>query len=296
MVDSYFQKRALSTERIQLREQVSATSKALLIGINYRGDNRLDGTLDDIISVYQFLTQKSTKSPCFNVSNVKLSLEKSQNANNVFPTKENIKKSIEWLGKDIGTGDSVYIHYSGHGERKVSMDLVKGETVSNQELSSWIQTYIPSSVYVVAVFDSCHSENAIQLNGDRDWMLISAAAHKKKATDGVYNEINSGLLTFTLLQVLSVTYGLNYTIQEVFKAVREIIESQQTKTDFQDPKITLGGFKTVNNIFSYANQSQLQNASTIKQLEKIQVNKNPTPCVGCSKLYGNPLCSICNKD
>jgi hypothetical protein len=95
------------------------------------------------------------------------------------PTYENIVGAFQWLTRQAGRGDQVYIHYSGHGGRTPTLlPDVKGpkgldETlvpidigsssaryVRDIELAKLLREMVDRGILVTIVLDSCHSGGA----------------------------------------------------------------------------------------------------------------------------------------
>jgi metacaspase-1 len=85
----------------------------LLIGINYRAE--LKGCINDVYNLKQYLTQ-DRRWPDDPNSIVILT---DDSPNPVFqPTKQNIIEAMRWLASCNNYGDSLFLHYSGHGGQK----------------------------------------------------------------------------------------------------------------------------------------------------------------------------------
>ncbi|KAG8884481.1 hypothetical protein FRB98_002380 [Tulasnella sp. 332] len=86
--------------------------KALLIGINYTGtDHALQGCINDVHNMRDFLVQEHGYHPADMVT-----LTDDQNKHGVFyPNGRNMMKGIKWLVEENSPGDSLFLHYSGHG-------------------------------------------------------------------------------------------------------------------------------------------------------------------------------------
>jgi len=97
---------------------------------------------------------------------------------NYAPTRKNILMAFRWLRKGAKKGDSLLVHYSGHGSRVKNLD--------GTEASGYDQTLVPvdhrkagqiidddvhdvlcrglkKGVRLTAIFDCCHSESIMDL-------------------------------------------------------------------------------------------------------------------------------------
>jgi metacaspase-1 len=152
--------------------------KALFIGINYVSTPyALKGCVNDCLNCSKLLCERFNflKENCrfqFDIA-----VEGFTN-NNTPPTRENILAGLAWLRQDIVSGDSIYLHYSGHGtqikdtnndekdgqdECLVPMDWTTAGVITDDLLRSEFLDRIPVGVTVRAVIDSCHSGTMFDL-------------------------------------------------------------------------------------------------------------------------------------
>ncbi len=88
--------------------ELGGTKKALLVGINYVGQNgELNGCHNDVYSMQSFLEKKGWAS-----DDCTLLLD---TAGQNQPTRDNILKAIDEFVSNAKPGDSLFLHYSGHG-------------------------------------------------------------------------------------------------------------------------------------------------------------------------------------
>ena len=90
-------------------------TRALLIGINYTASpgSQLRGSHNDVKLVKKFITQMGfSDTP----QTMKVLLDDGDKATD-DPTKKNIIAAFKWLVKDAQPGDSLFLHYSGHGSQ-----------------------------------------------------------------------------------------------------------------------------------------------------------------------------------
>jgi hypothetical protein len=86
--------------------------KALLIGINYfQTPNQLHGCINDVKNIKEFLISRGFKDEPSSM------IVLTDDQPSKLPLKSNILSSCEWLVKDAEPGDSLFFHYSGHGEQ-----------------------------------------------------------------------------------------------------------------------------------------------------------------------------------
>jgi hypothetical protein len=125
----------LSENFLQLIKNPAAKrTKALLIGIAY--DNKssihLNGSHNDVKKQKQLiLTLGFTDTP----ETMKVLLDDGDKAT-LDPTKKNIENSLKWLVQDAAPGDSLFLHYSGHGDevRTLSRHEMRAKGCAGQRL------------------------------------------------------------------------------------------------------------------------------------------------------------------
>uniref|UniRef100_A0A2P2JM41 Uncharacterized protein MANES_01G273100 n=1 Tax=Rhizophora mucronata TaxID=61149 RepID=A0A2P2JM41_RHIMU len=95
-----------------------------------------------------------------------------------IPTKQNLRMALYWLVQGCQPGDSLLLHYSGHGsrQRNYSGDEVDGydETlcpldfqtqgmIVDDEINATIVRPLPQGVKLHAIIDACHSGTVLDL-------------------------------------------------------------------------------------------------------------------------------------
>ncbi|KAI8810261.1 caspase domain-containing protein [Cladochytrium replicatum] len=151
--------------------------KALLIGINYPGTKaELKGCINDVRNVYRLLTTrfgyKDTRE-CMLVLT-----DEGQKDPQKLPTKQNMLSGFTWLVRDTKPGDSLYLHFSGHGSQQkdndgdeldglddtlVPLDYKKAGMIVDDDLNALLLQSLPSGVQLSVFFDCCHSGTALDL-------------------------------------------------------------------------------------------------------------------------------------
>jgi hypothetical protein len=151
--------------------------KALLIGINYTGQQgQLRGCVNDVGLMKNFLKQHG-----FSESNMKILVD-DPSWRTEQPTKNNLFQGFQWLTGGARSGDSLFLHYSGHGGRVrdtsgdeadgwdetiVPVDFKKypGQSgqITDDELFERIVRPLPAGCKLTAVMDCCHSGTVLDL-------------------------------------------------------------------------------------------------------------------------------------
>jgi hypothetical protein len=144
--------------------------RALLIGINYvrSPPNKLAGCANDVRNVASFLGP-----------NVETRTLSDDIEGAVWPSRKNITEALAWLVCDLRAGDTVYVHYSGHGGLTVDVsgDEETGqdsciypisetgavECITDDELNRRLVSRVPRGATCTVVFDCCHSASCLDL-------------------------------------------------------------------------------------------------------------------------------------
>lgn len=153
-------------------------TRALLIGINYtNSDSPLDGAWNDVDKAKKFAVASGYKE---DVSSMRVLRD---NGSDVSPTKVNIKKALKWLVNGASKGDSLFLHFSGHGvsmkdkdafsdeadgkdECLAPVDFEKMGFIKDDDLFAILVQSLAPGVSLVAVMDCCHSGTLLDLGYD----------------------------------------------------------------------------------------------------------------------------------
>ena len=152
-------------------------TRAVLIGVNYVGtDVALDGAWNDVEKMRSFLHDEA------GFSRDKDSMRVLRdNGTDAAPTKANIEKAMRWLVKGAAAGDSLVLHFSGHGVRTsdaggdesdgmdealVPSDFRDAGCVVDDDIFQTCVRSLPKGVSLVAIMDCCHSGTLMDLAYD----------------------------------------------------------------------------------------------------------------------------------
>jgi hypothetical protein len=138
--------------------------KALLIGINYVGTwQALRGCINDVNNMDVLLKEKG-------FDEIRLLLEKDA-------TTDGIKAAMEWLISGVTAGDTIVMHYSGHGSQMTSnsepdgyeeiicpidLDWMK-KVITDKDLAA-VFNRVPAGVNTTVILDCCHSGTGLNQN------------------------------------------------------------------------------------------------------------------------------------
>ena len=94
------------------------------------------------------------------------------------PTKKNILAGFKWLVRNVQPGDSLLLHYSGHGGKVkntdgteasgydqtiIPLDYHKNGHILDDDVHDLLCKDLPKGVRLTAIFDCCHSESIMDL-------------------------------------------------------------------------------------------------------------------------------------
>jgi hypothetical protein len=151
----------------------SGNHKALLIGINYVGmQGELRGCHNDVATMKSFLMEQGYSD---NPENMSIMCD---NGVDTLPTKENILEGFRWLINDVKPGDSLFLHYSGHGasipdqnrdeadgmdEALCPVDYQEEGLIVDDDVYAILVDNLPKGVVFTILMDCCHSGTIMDL-------------------------------------------------------------------------------------------------------------------------------------
>jgi len=177
----------------------TGNKKALLIGINYikNPSNGLNGCINDVKSIKDLLITK------FGYKAENIILMSDDQSGQLEPSKKNILEQINKVVATLKSGDTLFVHYSGHGTQITSTDNdetnnpdTPGEDdclcpcdfnkyswedgfISDDTLKEILVNKVPVGAKLRAFFDCCHSGSALDLEylwkNNEDFIKVSAA-------------------------------------------------------------------------------------------------------------------------
>lgn len=232
----YTQIPQLSSSRpINLKEQKfsvkhpsnTGSTRALLIGINYKGHKQgeLDGCVNDAKMMRNYLLNNGY-SP--EADSMRMLVDESCPEQDALPTADNIVNGMNWLVGGALPGDSLFLHYSGHGgqavdssggdeedgmdETLVPLDYQDAGQIIDDTIYQLLVAPLPRGVNLVCVFDCCHSGTILDLpfifsataenvaavkagdietvNHNAAFSFSTAAGLLEAAKNGVFNQLS----------------------------------------------------------------------------------------------------------
>ena len=251
-------------------------TKALLVGIDYKGTRfQLNGCINDVASMTQFLVSKNIK------SNQIYSLTDNTS---VKPTKTNIINSLTKMLTDAVTGDQLVFFYSGHGSTinkekpnvfEKSDDVlvtINFEYIVDDELNAIIQKNLKPGVKLFVLFDCCHSGTMLDLKYNyaldtsmniiidttssdtkSEVYYISGCKDDQTSEDAFINSKAQGALTWAFLQAVASVGNSGQGLTASWKNVVLSTRDNLRKYNFiQIPQFSSGLSCDVNSQWTYS--------------------------------------------
>jgi hypothetical protein len=173
-----------------LKSSNSRRNKALFIGINYVGtEHKLDGCHNDAIKMKKHAIDVWG----FSSSNCKILMDDGRSTK---PTRANIIAAMKWLVEGVRAGDSLFLHYSGHGSRTKDLngdeesgfdstmcpcDCDTAGMILDDDIFALVAAPIPRGAELFALMDCCHSGTILDLPHN----LVCDQAAEAKMSQGL---------------------------------------------------------------------------------------------------------------
>lgn len=221
---------------------MAAKLRGVLIGINYTGtDSELRGCINDVNDVRSYLARKSFDEIATLTDETPMK-----------PTRDNIISILrQYVGKS-SAGDTLYVHYSGHGSYLLDtagdendlrdecicpLDYENG-VITDDELYQLLVKNLPAGVKLRVVFDSCHSGSCLDLQyrydskvvrenanvSGADVLFISGCRDNQTSADSSFDGKYNGALTWALLGCLR-GGGSDRTWKQLVAAMRKLLKT-----------------------------------------------------------------------
>ncbi|KAJ3091114.1 Ca(2+)-dependent cysteine protease [Quaeritorhiza haematococci] len=257
--------------------------RALLIGINYTGTKaELKGCINDVKNVHKLIT---TRFGFPDTPESIMVLTDEHKDTKKLPTKANMLAGFSWLVKDAQPGDSLYLHFSGHGSQQeedgddyeadgmddtlVPLDYLTAGQIIDDDINALLVKSLPAGVRLTAFLDCCHSGTAMDLpyvfdkNGKLRGPPKMAKGHEEKASKGHVVMISgcketqtsadatiagsaTGAMSFALLKTIQ-DLGPGVSYEELLKSIRDILRK---KNYSQVPQLSAGHLLDVTQPFA----------------------------------------------
>lgn len=254
--------------------------KALLIGINYIGTtSELQGCINDIMNIKIYIMktysikEKNIMILCDNINNK--------------PNYDNILKAFDWLMLGAKKGDSLFMHYSGHGTWKLDknndeedrrdeficpLDYINKGFISDDLINTKLVMKVPKDVKLTCIFDCCHSGTIMDLKyglkriGNSDIitenkliknkpngniMMLSGCMDLQTSADTT----ETNILTNKIQNQGALTWGflelmkINKNKIKINKFVKQIQDLMKIKKYTQLPQVSFNKYPNLNDNF-----------------------------------------------
>lgn len=159
-------------EPMTIVENPSGTKRALLIGINYTGQQgELSGCHNDAKNISKYLQNELG----FESRNMRVLMDDGAHQN---PTYANIMSAFDWIASVSEPGDTVWIHYSGHGgrlpdqngdeedgydETLIPVDFQSAGQIRDDDVLKHLVKPMREGVTMTCLMDCCHSGTVLDL-------------------------------------------------------------------------------------------------------------------------------------
>ncbi|KAL3538657.1 hypothetical protein ACH5RR_002023 [Cinchona calisaya] len=173
--------------------------RALLCGVSYGKKRKFknQGAIQDVTSMAKLLIEKFS----FPTNGI---LVLAEYMSYEPPTRNNILRALEWLVKDIQSGDSLVFYFSGHGLRQPEfegdeidgfdeaifpLDFETAGPIIDNDINELIVRPLNEDIMLHAIIDACHSGTALDLpyvyDTDRSrWKDYYSPSDAYKGTNG----------------------------------------------------------------------------------------------------------------
>lgn len=253
--------------------KMTGTKKALLIGINYRGqDGELGGCIRDVECLCERIKSAG-------VGFVDDSIVTLTDDTVLKPTRANILGALTSMLTQAKEGDVLFFSYSGHGsytrdmggDEKTGYDQmivpVDLNIILDDELKAVLMQHLKAGVTLFAMFDSCFSgsvldlkyqymdtleydkytENSKQLETAGNVFMISGCTDKQTSADAWFGGGANGAMTWSMLQVLGGTADVPSAVtwRELVKGMRNVLVEGGFE---QVPQFSTGKFENIDSV------------------------------------------------
>jgi len=227
---------------------------AVCVGINYIGQRReLRGCVNDARNVRNFLMNHG-----FQSKHIALLTDEAKDPRKL-PTRKNIMDAMYWLVNGAKANDSLFFHFSGHGQqvRDREGDEVDGYDeaifpsdyrqsglILDEEIHAIMVKDLPSGCRLMTMFDSCHSGTALDLpyvysaDGRLKGNYLSRYSRTTRDTAGdvislsgcqdseTSADTNNGVMAVGAMSdafITTLTHNPDQTYQQLLQSIRDII-------------------------------------------------------------------------
>lgn len=245
-----------------LMGEMNMANRALLVGINAYPGQPLNGCVNDVNDMAQFLVDRCG----FSTDDIRLLVDDRA-------TTDGIKERLAWLVQGAAAGDRLFFQYSGHGTIfpvrnaagrvtaqhdaicPVDFDWTRQHALIDEDLRGVFDT-VPEGTEFIFVSDSCNSGDLTRAMrtyrprflmppADIAWRLrtaldkkipvtpiphdrcglISGCRSDQESADAVFGGRYNGALTYYLLHALSAAGGLAEPLAQLVPTVTKLLKA-----------------------------------------------------------------------
>lgn len=281
----------------------SGRRKALLIGINYVGlKSRLRGCCNDAKTMRHVLLQQNFVDDAEHMVVMIDENDEDIMSSSPLPTKENIRKGLQWLLQGATEGDILFFHFSGHGGQLVDssgfesdglnetilpVDFKTHGQITDDEIWDTLVFPLPEGVKLIAVMDCCHSGTGLDLPYDYmikkgQWKEDVNPAHSKGdvvqfsgCRDSQYSADSNNKYKFGGAMTTAFVHALKTNPFATYGELLELIHKNLKERKFkQRPQLTSSQrFDVHRKAFSFTEGIEPNQNSRIGRTMRKQVKK-----------------------
>ncbi|KAL8171018.1 hypothetical protein V2J09_022822 [Rumex salicifolius] len=184
--------------------------KAVLIGINYPGTKaELKGCINDVWRMHRCLVDRFGFSP----DDIELLID--TDPSYTEPTGKNIRRSLNRLVQSAEPGDSLFVHYSGHGTRLPAETGEPDDTgydecivpsdmnlITDEDFKELV-CEVPEGCILTIVSDSCHSGGLIS---DAKEQIGESTKHNQQESEEEHHHSLTSFLKQTMKDTVRDTF------------------------------------------------------------------------------------------
>ncbi|TEB34740.1 peptidase C14 [Coprinellus micaceus] len=284
--------------------QCNGRKKALLIGINYFGQNgELRGCINDVQNIKKFLVSQWN----YKESDMVVLTDDATNSR-MQPTTANIVAAMQWLVRDAKPNDALFFHYSGHGGQTKDLDGDEGDGydeviypvdfessghIVDDTMHDIMVKPLPEGCRLTAIFDSCHSGSALDLpyiysteGKIKEPNLAAEAGQGLLSAVGAYAKGDMGGVFKSAMGIIKTASGGQKKADKISKATRtspaDVIsfsgcKDSQTSADAQEAGQATGAmsYAFVTALTTKHEQSYQELLNNIREILRSKYSQKP---------------------
>jgi len=231
---------------------MTAPTRALLIGINYFGtSHELGGCVNDVLEMHKYLARCG----CRDITVLVDTKSPTKYSAQFNPTHDNIVKHMRAAVAATKAGETLYVHYSGHGSHVRDLDgdetdgrdecicPVDNRFIIDDDLRRILVDALATGAKLRCCFDACHSGSAIDLpyrwlsaqttfqeskptTTPKDVIFISGCKDVQTSADAWLDGASGGAMTWAFIKSLeefSAAVIQDFTWKDLISSMRRLL-------------------------------------------------------------------------